>query len=371
MKKILVIEDDPDVRDIILDVLEAEQYWVIGAEQGRRGVDLAIAHLPDLIICDVMMPELDGYGVLRELQHQPQTATIPFIFLTAKSTKFDQRQGMELGADDYITKPFMRTELLSAIATRLKKQKIQTEKAQTQLDELRHSIALSLPHELRTPLNGILASSELLQQEFQNLEVQEIAELLDNIHVSAKRLYRLIINFLLYADLELIKTDKKRLQSLKKQSTEYPSLAIQEISLSVARKQPRSRTSDLKFNLQDATLGMDQKSFIKILEEVLDNAFKFSKVGTPITIFSEIEGDFYHVSIGDRGRGMSAEQITRLGAYQQFDRKIHEQQGSGLGLSIVKQIVNLYGGNFGIDSVLDRGTTIHILLPRVPEVDDF
>lgn len=371
MKKILVIEDDPDVRDIILDVLEAEQYWVIGAEQGRRGVDLAIAHLPDLIICDVMMPELDGYGVLRELQNQPQTATIPFIFLTAKSTKFDQRQGMELGADDYITKPFMRTELLSAITTRFKKQKLQTDKAQTQLDELRHSISLSLPHELRTPLNGILASSELLQKEFTNLDYSEIMELLDNINISAKRLNRLIVNFLLYADLELIKTDEKRLKALKKQSTEYPSLAIQEVSHSISKKQPISRASDLNFNLQDANLGMDQKSFIKILEEVLDNAFKFSKAGTPITVVSEIEGEFYHLSISDRGRGMSAEQITRLGAYQQFDRKIHEQQGSGLGLSIVKQIVDLYEGNFRIDSVLDRGTTIHILLPRVPEVDFF
>jgi signal transduction histidine kinase len=370
MKKILVIEDDPDVRDIILDVLEAEEYWAIGAEQGRQGVNLAIAHLPDLIICDVMMPELDGYGVLKELQSQPQTATIPFIFLTAKSTKFDQRQGMELGADDYITKPFMRTELLSAITTRLKKQEIQTEKAEIKLDELRYSISLSLPHELRTPLNGILVSSELLQQDFESLEPQEVMELLSNINISAKRLHRLIINFLLYADLQLIKSNPERLSAFKNKSIEYVSLTIEELSFSLSKKQSKSRIDDLKLNLKDANLRMDRQSLVKLLEELLDNAFKFSDPGTEIIIFSEIEGDFYHLSISDRGRGMSPEQIANLGAYQQFDRKIYEQQGSGLGLSIVKELVDLYDGKFRIDSSLNQGTTIHLFLPILPEVEE-
>lgn len=370
MKKILVIEDDPDVRDIILDVLEAEQYWAIGAEQGRQGVDLAISHLPDLIICDVMMPELDGYGVLKELQSQPQTATIPFIFLTAKSTKFDQRQGMELGADDYITKPFMRTELLSAITTRLKKQEIQAEKAEIKLDELRHSISLSLPHELRTPLNGILVSSELLQHDFESLDNQEVLELLGNINISAKRLHRLIVNFLLYADLQLIKTNPERLYTLKQSSIEYVSLVIKELSVSFSKKQSISRVGDLRLNLKDADLRMHRQSLIKLLEELLDNAFKFSEPGTEITVASEIEGSFYHLSIGDRGRGMSSEQIANLGAYQQFDRRIYEQQGSGLGLSIVKELVDLYDGKLRIDSSLNQGTTIHLLLPILPEGEE-
>jgi len=370
MKKILVIEDDPDVRDIILDVLEAEGYWPMGAQQGHEGVELAIAHLPDLIICDVMMPELDGYGVLKELQRQPHTSTIPFIFLTAKSTKFDQRQGMELGADDYITKPFMRTELLSAITTRLKKQEIQTEKAEIKLDELRHSISLSLPHELRTPLNGILVSSELLQHDFESLEHQEVVELLESIHISAKRLHRLIINFLLYADLQLIKSNPERLSSLRQKAIEYASMVIEELSISVAQKQSPSRLDDLRLNLKDAHLRMDRKSLIKLLEELLDNAFKFSERGTEITVVSTIEGEFYHLTIGDRGRGMSAEQIANLGAYQQFDRKIHEQQGSGLGLSIVKELVNIYDGKFRIESSLNQGTTIHLFLPSLPDVEE-
>ncbi|WP_375476481.1 EAL domain-containing protein [uncultured Nostoc sp.] len=121
MPKILIIEDEEAVRENILDLLEAEDFQTIAAANGRIGVNLAISEVPDLILCDMMMPEIDGYGVLTALRQAPSTATIPFIFLTAKSAKSDFRQGMDMGADDYITKPFTRSELLSAIMNRLEK----------------------------------------------------------------------------------------------------------------------------------------------------------------------------------------------------------------------------------------------------------
>ncbi|MBD2530119.1 response regulator [Nostoc flagelliforme FACHB-838] len=122
MIKILVIEDEPESRDIFLDSLEAEGFEAIAAENGLVGIQQAQEHLPDLVLCDIMMPELDGYGVLHTLRQNPLTATIPFIFLSAKSTKTEVRQGMNLGADDYLTKPSTVEELLEAIATRLEKQ---------------------------------------------------------------------------------------------------------------------------------------------------------------------------------------------------------------------------------------------------------
>ncbi|BAZ68058.1 MAG: EAL domain-containing response regulator [Pelatocladus maniniholoensis HA4357-MV3] len=122
MTKILVIEDEYSVRENIIELLEAEDFETIGAANGQVGIKLALTEVPDLILCDLMMPEIDGYGVLINLRQEPLTATTPFIFLTAKSTKTDFRQGMELGADDYLTKPFTRAELLSAIDGRLQKQ---------------------------------------------------------------------------------------------------------------------------------------------------------------------------------------------------------------------------------------------------------
>ena len=122
MTKILVIEDEESVRENILDLLEAENLETLAAANGKIGVELAVSEVPDLILCDLMMPNIDGYEVLKLLNSQAITATIPFIFLTARTARADIRQGMELGADDYITKPFTRSELLNAIMSRLEKQ---------------------------------------------------------------------------------------------------------------------------------------------------------------------------------------------------------------------------------------------------------
>lgn len=120
-KKILLIEDNPEIRDNTHELLEIAGYHVFSAQNGKEGVEMALAETPDLIICDVMMPELDGYGVLHILNKDKKTAGVPFIFLTAKTEKADIRKGMDLGADDYLTKPFERTDLLNAIEARLRK----------------------------------------------------------------------------------------------------------------------------------------------------------------------------------------------------------------------------------------------------------
>ncbi len=121
MKKILLIEDNDDIRNNTAEILELSSYKVIVAENGKIGVEKAIEHSPDLIICDIMMPVLDGYGVLHAVHKNEAIKNTPFIFLTAKTERSDFRKGMELGADDYITKPFDATELLNAVDSRLKK----------------------------------------------------------------------------------------------------------------------------------------------------------------------------------------------------------------------------------------------------------
>ncbi len=122
MTKILLIEDEESVRENILDLLEAENFETLAAANGKIGIELAVSETPDLILCDLMMPNMDGYEVLEKLNLQGVTATIPFIFLTARTAKSDLRKCMNLGADDYLTKPFTSSELLSAIMTRLEKQ---------------------------------------------------------------------------------------------------------------------------------------------------------------------------------------------------------------------------------------------------------
>jgi CRP-like cAMP-binding protein/CheY-like chemotaxis protein len=140
-KKVLIIEDNNDIRENVIEILNLAGYTVFEANNGKAGVDLAVKNLPDIILCDIMMPELDGYGVLYMLNKNPETAAIPFIFLTAKAERLDLRKGMEMGADDYLTKPFDDMDLLNAIESRLKKKELQKNFYSKSLDRLHNLIS--------------------------------------------------------------------------------------------------------------------------------------------------------------------------------------------------------------------------------------
>ena len=363
MTKILVIEDEEAIRENILELLEAENFTAVGAANGKTGIKLALEQIPNLILCDVMMPEIDGYGVLKALRSEPITATIPLIFLTAKADKTDLRQGMELGADDYITKPCTPQELLKAIEIRLERQKTISSHSQQKLDEMRSNISMSLPHELRTPLNAILGFSELILSESDLLEPDEILEMVGQIQVSGRRLYRLIQNFLLYAELEMAATNPELLEKM--QNSELS--GVKSLLGEKARQQAKhaNRTADLQLNMEEVLVTIDLIKLTKILEELLDNAFKFSLEGTPVVVSTQVENNFFILSVKDRGRGMSADRIAQLEAYMQFDRRVYQQPGLGLGLAIVKRITQLYGGELKIESSPHQETIARVFLPVI------
>jgi two-component system, sensor histidine kinase and response regulator len=359
--KILVIEDEESIRENILELLEAENFEGIGATDGKVGIKMAIAQIPDLILCDMMMPEIDGHGVLKALRSDPITATIPFIFLTAKADKSDIRTGMEMGADDYITKPCTPQELLKAIAIRLDKQKTISKQSQKTLDELRINISMSLPHELRTPLNAILGFSELILSEYQVFEDSDILEMIGQINTSGHRLYRLIQNFLLYAELEIAGTNPELLKEMCCSQFSCVQSLLTQKALQQAKQV--NRTDDLKLNLQDASVAIDSMRLTKIVEELLDNAFKFSLEGTPVLLSTFVENETFILSVKDQGRGMTPDQIAQLEAYRQFDRKLYQQPGLGLGLAIVQRLAELHGGQFKIKSLPQQETIVSVSLP--------
>ena len=164
MTKILVIEDEEPVRANIIEMLTAEEFDAIGAKDGVLGVREAIAHVPDLIVCDVMMPELNGYDVLKLLRSHPATASIPFIFLTAKAERADLRTGMNLGADDYLTKPFSRDELLTAIAARLTKRAILQKQETEAIDRVQEQLYHLVNYDSLTDLPNRLLLRERFEQ---------------------------------------------------------------------------------------------------------------------------------------------------------------------------------------------------------------
>jgi len=363
MKKILVIEDSLSIRESTIEFLKLHGFDAIAAENGKQGIQIAQTYLPDLILCDVVMPEIDGYGVLTALRSNSKTATIPFIFITARSAKADFRQGMELGADDYLTKPFTPKELLKAIASRFEKQSVLQTHSQRQLDTLRNSIAMSLPHELRTPLHGIMGLAEVLMEDHQHISSAEIYEMAQGIHLSAERLYRLIQNFLLYAELEMALYDSERQAAYTSHETHYPQVLIANIATKIAEQ--ANRAKDLRLNLQNQAIQFGDIHLKKVVEELVNNAFKFSPADTPVTLTSIVTDTSYTLYISDRGRGMTAQQIAQLGAYVQFERDFYEQQGSGLGIAIAKRLVELHKGEFSIDSDPGHQTIVCLKLQPI------
>ncbi|HET7624684.1 MAG TPA: ATP-binding protein [Verrucomicrobiae bacterium] len=361
MKKILVIDDEEWLREMIQLALSQSGFEVVQAENGERGVELARKELPDLILCDVNMDKLDGYGALSSLRAEPATASIPFILMTGLADHAGMRHGMELGADDYLPKPFTIEALYAAVNARLKKVNVVRQEAERKLADLRENISMMLPHELRTPLNGILAYGEILTSDAETLQPAEIAEMGQVIYHSGKRLEHLVENFLIFAQLELLGSDPQKLHSLLGKWTQSPAALIERHATDQARL--ANRADDVALDLSDTPVPMSEEYLAKIVGELVQNALKFSQKGTPVQVsLKDLSGSIV-LSVTDRGRGLSAEHISRIGAYMQFDRKMHEQQGLGLGLTICKRLTELHGGTLTIQSSPGAGATVTVKLP--------
>src|SRR5262245_1156827 len=264
------------------------------------------------------MEKVDGYHTLSSLRTEPATASIPFILMTGLADQAGMRHGMELGADDYLPKPFTIEALYAAVDARLQKVSVVRQEAEKKLADLRENISMMLPHELRTPLNGILAYGEILMSDAATLQPMEIAEMGQVIHDSGKRLERLIENFLIYGQLELISADPQKLHSLLRKQTPLPAALIEKHSRNQA--QLTNRSNDLILDLIERPVPMSEDYLTKIVEELVQNAFKFSAVGAPVHVALTDREDSVVLTVSDRGRGLSPEHIAKIGAYMQFDR---------------------------------------------------
>lgn len=361
--KILVIEDNLNILEEVLTWLELEGYGASGASNGSQGIQYALNQQPDLILCDIMMPEKDGYRVLLELRANKVTALTPFIFMTAKQEKSDIRHGMELGADDYITKPFSREEFLGAIRSRLERQYLFSLHNKEQLANLRDNILRRLPHELRTPLVGILGIGQLLAQDAEVITPAEILEYAQMLTTCGEQLYRLTENHLLYIQLAQ-QTNHSALASSQSEVRLLDPLSIIEETCTRV-SQIHNRSADLRFNLSAGKLCIDASQLTKSLYEIVDNAFKFSAPATIVTVASQPDEQGYQISVSDHGYGIKAEDIPRIGPYIQFDRNLREQQGAGLGLTIARLLTEYSGGKLQVTSNPGAGTRVTLFWPKV------
>ena len=366
MQKILVIDDEAPLLQLISMALQKRGFQTFEAENGEVGVQLARQHLPDLILSDIKMAKMDGYMTLSTLRHDPITAAIPFILMTGQPHNAGMRQGMELGADDYLSKPFTIPTLIGTVEARLKKQQALRQQAEQRLAVLRANISLALPHELFTPLSGIIGFAEIITSESSGMKPEEMSEIGRAINTAAKRLYRLIENFLIYAQIELLAADPQKVAALRLNQAPNTQELIDNCAQQQAQK--ANRSSDLTLELTPASAALSDDYLRKMVRELLDNALKFSAPGSPVLIRSQCNGGWLQIYFRDRGRGMTASQIADVGAYMQFERRLYEQQGSGLGLAIAKRLAELHGGGMLVQSEPNVGTCVTIQLPLAPTI---
>lgn len=361
MSKILVIEDETLVRESLLDLLTLEDFEVIGAENGYAGLNLVRQERPDLIICDVMMPELDGYQVLASLQQDPMTATIPFIFLTAKSDPTDLRQGMALGADDFLTKPFSYEELLRSVETRLLKRTIIDKQTELKFENLQRNLARSLPHELITPLSIILMSTEILLDTNEPLDQEFARETLKSVYNAGQRLSGLIRKFIRYTELEMTATNPAQIEAMRNNNASEVRLLVGSIAKQKAKM--FGRENDLVLQLQASTARISPENLEELIEELLDDAFRYSRTGTVVQILNEADPKFFVLRIETKGCDLTPERVTNNSAGTRPEPKKRELQGFELGLMLAKRLADLHEGDLIVHSAPGQKTIIRLRLP--------
>jgi two-component system sensor histidine kinase/response regulator len=366
--KILLIEDEAMLRTDVAEWLGFEGYEISTAEDGIVGIEMALHELPDLIVCDIMMPRLDGYGVLFELRSNAKTMNTSFIFTTAKVTHDDLRKGMAAGADDYLTKPYSRDELLQAIETCLEKKAAHERQHQAELAQLQAALegeheqgllkarmVAMFAHDFRNPLASIMASVGLLRDYAERMDEAGRLRHVNRMDGSVRQLSQMLDDMLFMAQMDSMsfKVDLELLYA--EQFVEH---IVKEFQLIYAESHPIRFES----NIGEKVLS-DSRLMRQITANLISNAIKYSPDGQDIYVSFNKKDTQYILTVKDAGIGISEIDQARLFNCFQRGSNVGSIKGTGLGLAIVKQGLDLLGGSVRLESQMGQGTTVTVFLP--------
>jgi signal transduction histidine kinase len=359
---ILVVEDDAALAEGIQDMLELSQYKVQIATNGRDAIEKISQRPPDLIVSDVMMPEIDGFTLLQRIRANPSWISIPFIFLTAKKEKQDIRHGFAMGAEDYLPKPFDWDDLKVAVRARLDRAQQIQDIARLELKEMKTRIINMLNHEFRTPLTYITGYAELIQAD--DLSPQQMQRFLKGLQSGSARLGRLIDDFLTLIAFETNDAQEDYLL-MRDNYCDWQGMiqrAFQRYADDAAKHKVK-----LSYKIAEdlPRIWLSARQIEDVIERLVSNAIKFSLTdpGEVQVTVAEHEGGV-QIAVSDQGIGIPAMHLPRIfEPFYQVDRDVHEQQGAGVGLAIAKYIVDLHGGRIEVDTEEGKGSTFTIVLP--------
>lgn len=358
---ILVIDDDEAILASVADVLRVAGYHLLMATNGVRALQVLQHHTPDLIVADIMMPDMDGYQLYEAIRENPDWTPIPFIFLTAKGEQKDIRQGYSLGADHYLTKPFEPEDLLIAIQARLKRAADIQAASQIEVERLKDQLLNVFGHELRTPLSWVHGYVSLLEEGHSSMDDYVVEKMLEDTRHGTERLIHLVEDLMLLVNLE------GGLTAVEVARYREPVVVGPRIERAI-------RTVQLKAEEREITISRSYAENLvvsgvphyveDIVRRLLDNAIKFGKPHGHVWIKAEESGGLAVISIEDNGIGIAPEEQGKLFMrFEQIDRQKREQQGAGLGLAITRGLVEAHGGEIGVESQPGQGSVFTVTFP--------
>lgn len=366
---ILLVEDDKEMLDGTADWLESMptryEMSVMKASHGKMALELMASRVPDLIVSDIMMPEMGGYEFLSEVRKNSEWVHIPFIFLSAKGKEGDIRKGQLSDADLYLTKPFKATELTELIQTQLDRsfdrKKIRTET----LGSLKKNMLQILNHEFRTPLTYVTAYYDMLES---NQDGRNAQEYLRGIQAGCLRLTSLVSDLILIVELRSGEAAKK----YQERATICRNLS-KLISAAIVNKSMVATENKVEVNYFNAGTVLpdfvaDPVALEAVFERILDNAIKFSCLGKEdkreVTITTAVDDHALRIAFKDTGLGVPDYMHDRIfELFEQHNRNLIEQQGAGTGLTIANELIMLHGGRIEVESEEDSGSTFTVVLP--------
>jgi signal transduction histidine kinase len=381
---VLAVDDTPENLGILFDYLDQSGFTVLLVQNGENALKQAEENLPDLILLDIMMPDLDGFEVCRRLKANELTRDIPVIFMTALSDTGDKVRGFEAGGVDYITKPLQHEEVLERVRTHTTIRQLQRELQETntilqqyvellaeknteldeknaQLEEVNASkdrFFSIISHDLRSPFVGLLGLTQIISEQFENYSREQLHTIITKLYKSTENLYALIENLLTWSRLQRGAIEW-RPQAVNLQN------AV-ERTMRLLASNAEQKEIELRNTIAGGMTGYaDVKMLDTVIRNLLSNALKFTHPGGSVTISAKEHEELLTVSVADTGIGIGQKYLPKLFRIDsKFTRSgTAKERGTGLGLILCKEFVERNGGTIWVESEADKGTTFYFTFP--------
>lgn len=367
MPKLLVVENEINSRESIAETLRETYFEVETVDNTTDALLKAQSKAFDLIVCDMPSLNLDGSELLELIRADPQTRSIPFILIAARYDKSAMRRAMNLGADDYLIRPFTTQELLESVIVRLHRHQVLNEAAEMRLDKTKRTLARMLTHELRTPLISMNTAVDIVMREAKLFTAEEMRDLLETFAAGSIRLSRRVEQLAFITQLQ---TQTLSYKSITGQGIESRLSDLVMHAINQARRITGRHDDSVLIKhgdaAKDAFVVCNPPALKQALIELIVNAIAYAPLNSTVFIGQKYVPEGVRITVTDQGAGIPEDCLIRAKElFAQLDRETHEQQGMGIGLGLAERLIDAHGGRMEIRSVVDKGTQVLVYLPAV------